>query len=68
MPDRLLLKGASEYVSDIISTIPADSEVFDKNEIEKIYKRELQADASYRPIFWRVINALVWKDIFKITI
>ena len=68
MPDRLLLKGASEYVSDIIAQIPSNSAVYDKQEIEKIFKHELQSDANYRPIYWRVINALVWQDIFKTSV
>lgn len=68
MPDRLLLKGASEYVSDIIAQIPSGSEVYDKSSIETIYKRELETDACYRPVFWRVVNALVWQDIFNINI
>ena len=68
MPDRLLLKGASEYIADIIAQIPAGSPLYDKPSIEKIYRQELESDDCYRPIYWRVVNALVWQDTFGITL
>jgi asparagine synthase (glutamine-hydrolysing) len=68
MSDRLLLAGAGDYIQTILSGIPSTSEIFDKESIDKIYKKELEADVFYRPIFWRVVNALVWHDIFKISL
>lgn len=68
MPDRLLLKNAESYIQTLIDEIPSDSAIFEKKSMKECLHKELSCGEFYRPVIWRVINALIWQQQFKITI
>jgi hypothetical protein len=68
MPDRLLLKGAENYVEELIDRIPDNSPIFDKKNNQQLFRKELSSEELYRPITWRVVNLLVWQNKFKTTL
>ena len=66
MPDRILLQGALPFVKNIIEHLPSDSNIYDVEAIRRKIEQAISNEACYRPIVWRIFNAIIWQNQFQI--
>jgi len=66
MPDRELLNGAQDFVKNIIDRLPASSSIYDVRRLKERILSAIGHEDLYRPIVWRVINAIIWQDRFHV--
>lgn len=68
MPDRELLNGAQDFVKNIIDRVPASSSIYDVRRLKERILSAIGHEDLYRPIVWRVVNAIIWQDRFHVGI
>jgi asparagine synthase (glutamine-hydrolysing) len=66
MPDRELLYGAPGLIRGVLDRLPAVSSIYDVSELKKNITAAISQENMYRPIVWRVINAIIWQDRFQV--
>jgi len=66
MPDRELLNGARHFVKGIVERLPAASNIYDVRGIRDNILTSISHGDLYKPIVWRIINAIIWQDKFDV--
>jgi len=63
MPERLWLLNSKEYISEFLNNYSEDH-IFNIKLIRRDFLETIENQRQYNPLFWRIINAMYWKDIF----
>jgi len=64
LPERQLLKNALPYIEAIIMDIPLISNIYNTRYIRNLYLEMLKREDTYSPLLWRVINSIIWQQLF----
>lgn len=63
MPERLWLMNSKGNISEFLNSY-SDDNIFNVKMIRKDFLRSIENPDKYNSLYWRIINAMFWKDIF----
>ena len=66
MADRKLLEGAIPFAESILERLPLQSPIFDVEKIKLRFRPSVSDERLYKPIIWRILNAIIWQNKFNV--